>query len=108
MRWNMAARHGCPGICSGPKVSVIAKLVQTSEDRVREMIHIFNEAGMDSLFPRWSEGRPATFTPKVRARICRIARARPAKFGLPFTTWSLDKLRDLKGAQTQFRHAAAS
>ncbi|MDP9222567.1 MAG: helix-turn-helix domain-containing protein [Actinomycetota bacterium] len=78
----------------GQKVSVIAQLVQTSEDRVREMIHNFNEAGMDSLFPRWSEGRPATFTPKVRARICRIARARPAKFGLPFTTWSLDKLRD--------------
>ena len=78
----------------GQKVSVIAKLVQTSEDRVREMIRNFNEAGMDSLFPKWSEGRPATFTPKVRARICRIARARPAKFGLPFTTWSLDKLRD--------------
>jgi transposase len=78
----------------GQKVSVIAKLVQTSEDRVREMIHNFNEAGMDSLFPKWSEGRPATFTPRVRARICRIARARPAKFGLPFTTWSLDKLRD--------------
>lgn len=78
----------------GQKISVIAKLVQTSEDRVREMIHNFNEAGMDSLFPRWSEGPPATFTPKVKARICRIARARPAKFGLPFSTWSLDKLRD--------------
>lgn len=77
----------------GQKVSVIAKLVQTSEDRVREMIHNFNEAGMDSLFPKWSEGRPATFTPKVKARICRIARARPEKFGLPFSTWSLDKLR---------------
>ncbi len=78
----------------GQKVSVIARLVQTSDDRVREMIRNFNEAGMDSLFPKWSEGRPATFTPKVRARICRIARQRPEKFGLPFTTWSVAKLRD--------------
>jgi hypothetical protein len=30
----------------------------------------------------------------VRARICRIARQRPEKFGLPFTTWSIAKLRD--------------
>ena len=78
----------------GQSVSVIAGMVQTSEDRVREMIHNFNEVGMDSLHPHWSEGRPATFTPKVRARIIRIAVQRPEKFGLPFTTWSLAKLRD--------------
>lgn len=78
----------------GQKVSVIARLVQTSEDRVREMIHNFNKAGMESLFPKWSEGRRPTFTPKVRARICRIARSLPEKFGLAFTTWSVVKLRD--------------
>jgi transposase len=77
----------------GQKVSVIAKLVQTSEDRVREMIRNFNEAGIDSLFPKWSEGRPATFTPKVRDRICRISRKGPQAVGLPFTTWSIAKLR---------------
>jgi len=32
-------------------VGVIARLVQTSPDRVREMIHRFNEMGMDSLDP---------------------------------------------------------
>ena len=78
----------------GQSVAVIANMVQTSEDRVREMIRNFNEVGMDSLHPHWSEGRPATFTPKVRARIIRIAVQRPEKFGLPFTTWSLAKLRD--------------
>lgn len=78
----------------GQSVAVIANMVQTSEDRVREMIRTFNEVGMDSLHPHWSEGRPATFTPKVRARIIRIAVQRPEKFGLPFTTWSLAKLRD--------------
>lgn len=33
----------------GNTVPVIARLVQTSEDRVREMIHRFNEKGMASL-----------------------------------------------------------
>jgi transposase len=40
----------------GQKVAVIAKLVQTSEDRVREMIRNFNEAGMDSLSPSGARG----------------------------------------------------
>jgi len=35
----------------GNTVAVIAKLVQTSEDRVREMVHRFNEMGMRSLDP---------------------------------------------------------
>lgn len=78
----------------GHSVPVIARMVQTSEDRVREMIRNFDEGGMESLHPRWSEGRPATFTPKVRARIIRTAIQRPEKFGLPFSTWSVAKLRD--------------
>jgi hypothetical protein len=43
----------------GNTVEVIARLVQTSPDRVREMIHRFNEMGMRSLDPRWAGGRPA-------------------------------------------------
>jgi len=38
---------------------VIARLVQTSPDRVREMIHRFNEMGMDSLDPTWAGAVPA-------------------------------------------------
>lgn len=33
-------------------VGVIARLVETSPDRVREMIHRFNEMGMASLDPQ--------------------------------------------------------
>ena len=42
----------------GNDVAVIARLVQTSPDRVREMIHRFNELGMRSLDPQWAGGRP--------------------------------------------------
>jgi len=46
----------------GNTVEVIARPVQTSPDRVREMVHRFNELGMRSLGPRWAGGvgRPPT------------------------------------------------
>ena len=42
----------------GNSVPVIAKLVHTSPDRVREMIHAFNQKGMAALDPQWAGGRP--------------------------------------------------
>lgn len=39
-------------------VTVIADLVQTSEDRVREMLRRFNEMGMASLDSQWAAVRP--------------------------------------------------
>ena len=47
---------------NGNTVPVIARLVQTSEDRVREMIHRFDELGMVSLDPQWAGGRPRQIT----------------------------------------------
>jgi transposase len=46
-------------------VPVIARLVSTSEDRVREMIHRFNELGVRSLDPQWAGGRPRRITTDV-------------------------------------------
>ena len=46
----------------GNTVPVIARLVQTSEDRVRKMIHRFNDLGMASLDPQWAGGRPRRIT----------------------------------------------
>ena len=49
----------------GNTVEVIARLVQTSPDRVREMIHRFNDKGMKSLDPQWAGGRPRRITTDV-------------------------------------------
>src|ERR1700694_6284683 len=46
----------------GNTVPVIARLVSTSEDRVREMIHRFNAMGIRSLDPQWAGGRPRRIT----------------------------------------------
>ena len=76
----------------GNTVPVIADLVKTSPDRVREMIHRFNEMGMKSLDPQWAGGRPRQITTEDRQFIIETAKARPETFGLPFTRWSIRKL----------------
>ena len=74
----------------GNTVPVIARLVATSEDRVREMIHRFNEQGMRSLDPQWAGGRPRLITTDDVTFI--VVTARPEKLGRPFTRWSIRKL----------------
>jgi len=77
----------------GNTVEVIARLVQTSPDRVREMIHRFNEMGMKSLDPQWAGGRPRRITTEDEEFIVKTAKERPEKVGRPFTHWSIRKLR---------------
>ncbi len=79
---------------SGNTVPVIAKLVQTSQDRVREMIHRFNELGMPSLDPQWAGGRPRRITTDDEDFIVETAKTRPEKLAMPFTRWSIRKLVD--------------
>jgi transposase len=76
----------------GNDVAVIARLVQTSPDRVREMIHAFNDKGMKALDPQWAGGRPRRITTSERQLIVKTAKKRPRSLGQPFTRWSIRKL----------------
>ena len=76
----------------GNTVPVIARLAATSRDRVREVIHRFNDDGMASLDPRWAGGRPRRITTEDEDFIAAAATKRPEELGLPFTRWSLRKL----------------
>ena len=90
VKWRRAVVvHASAG---GNTVPVIAGLVATSEDRVREMIHRFNELGMASLDPQWAGGRPRQITTDDESYIVETARTRPEKLGQPFTRRSLRKL----------------
>ena len=71
----------------------------TSPDRVRDVIHNFNDDGFASLYPKYSGGRPRTFTLPERREIKKIAKSKPAEHGLPFSTWSLAKLADFLVAE---------
>ncbi len=83
----------------GNDVAAIARLAQTSPDRVREMIHRFNDLGMRSLDPQWAGGRPRQITTIDRELIVKTAKTRPARLRQPFTHWSLRKLADYLGSK---------
>ena len=78
----------------GMDVPQIAPPAFTSEDRVREVIHNFNADGFESLYPKYSGGRPPKFDAEQRKEIKKIALGRPQDYGLPFSTWSLTKLAE--------------
>jgi hypothetical protein len=50
----------------GMDVPAIAKVAFTSEDRVRDVIRNFNDAGFGSLYPKYSGG-PPTYGPPPMA-----------------------------------------
>ena len=80
-------------------VAKIAEVTFTSRDRVRDVLHNFNAAGFDSLYPRYPGGRPPKFTLPQRQQIKKIALSRPTDHDLPFSTWSLAKLADFLVAE---------
>jgi transposase len=80
-------------------VPAIAKIAFTSEDRVRAVIHNFNDDGFDSLAPKYAGGRPPTFTLPQRREIKKIALSRPTDHDLAFSTWSLAKLAEFLVAE---------
>ena len=83
----------------GMDVAQIAQVAFTSPDRVRAVIHNFNDDGFDSLVPKYAGGRPPTFTLPERREIKKIALSRPVDHGLPFSTWSLTKLAEFLVAE---------
>jgi transposase len=83
----------------GMDVAQIAEVAFTSPDRVRAVLHNFNEDGFDSLYPRYAGGRPPTFTLPQRRQIKKIALSRPVDHDLPFSTWSLSKLAEFLVAE---------
>ena len=96
VKWRRAVVvHASAG---GNTVGVIARLVATSEDRVREMIHRFNDMGMASLDPQWAGGRPRLITNDDVEFIVETATTRPETLGEPFTRWSIRKLVRYLGA----------
>ncbi|WTP83433.1 helix-turn-helix domain-containing protein [Streptomyces sp. NBC_00178] len=83
----------------GMPVAKIAEVSFTSDDRVRDVIHNFNADGFNSLYQKYSGGRPKTFTLPERREIKKIAKSKPTEHDLPFSTWSLSKLADFLVAE---------
>lgn len=78
----------------GMKVPEIAETYYLSEDHVRRLIRQFNNEGFRSLKPKKPGGKEPTFTEEQQAEIIELALMPPKLLGLPFTQWSLHKLKD--------------
>jgi len=59
---------------------------------VRFWLKRFNERGLQGLEEDMRSGRPPTYTAEERSAVIKAALSRPAELGLPFATWTLDRL----------------
>src|SRR3954451_4150751 len=59
---------------------------------VRFWLQRFNERGLGGLEEDMRSGRPPTYTAEERSTVIAAALSRPADLGLPFASWTLDRL----------------
>ncbi len=77
------------------RVPEISKNFGFSVDYVRHVIHGFNESGFEVLESKYDNcGSKPKFGNEQRQIIIDIALSKPGDLGLPFTEWSLPKLKD--------------
>jgi transposase len=74
-----------------PQISASQFVHQTY---VRKILNGFNAVGLASIGNRYGKGRPVIFDDTVRHEIYQVVTIPPAQLGLPFTVWSVAKLRD--------------
>jgi transposase len=72
----------------------IADLVGYSPDWVRTLVREFNLHGLKMLKPNWKAGGNWKFTQEQKDQLVALATSRPRDLGLPFSQWSLARLRD--------------
>ncbi len=66
-----------------------------SEDYVRDVIHKFNERGFEVFKSKYENcGARPKFRDEQQQRVVDIALTKPKELGLPFTEWSLPKLKE--------------
>ncbi len=76
----------------GTLVPEIARLLNISTKPVRLWIKRFNAAGLVGLKDEPRSGRPATYTAEQIGEVIAASLANPQSLGLPFASWTLDRL----------------
>ncbi len=76
----------------GDTVVAIAAHWHRDAETVRKRIHRFNAEGLGALEDRARCGRPATYSTEQVAEVVATALSAPHSLGLPFASWTLDRL----------------
>ena len=81
-------QHAVEGL-SAPEIAAKMGLCGAT---VRFWLKRFNQRGLDGLEEDMRSGRPPTYTAEERSAVIAAALSRPADLGLPFASWTLDRL----------------
>ena len=76
----------------GDTVAEIAETLGVCQDTVRRWIHRFDRHGVDGLQDRPRVGRPPTYSTEEVGAVVAASLTAPADLGLPFGSWTLDRL----------------
>src|ERR687886_1928849 len=76
----------------GKSVPTIAADLDLHPKTVRQWIKRFNAAGLEGLADQPRSGRPGTYPPAQVAEVIATALTDPQMLGLPFASWTLDRL----------------
>jgi transposase len=66
---------------------------------IRFWLKRFNERGLPGLEEDMRSGRPPTYTAEEKSAVIKAALSRPLELGLPFASWTLDRLVAYLGEQ---------
>ncbi len=76
------------------KVPEICRSLGFGRDYICDVIHNFDRFGLQSLESKYDNcGKEPKFTEDDRRKIIDAALSKPSDLGLPFTCWSLSKLK---------------
>jgi transposase len=81
------------GLAAGERPYRVAERVGVGRAAAYEWLHRFNAEGLKGLTDHPRPGRPHTYTPGQRAEVIAAALTKPDTLGLPFASWTLDRLQ---------------
>jgi transposase len=76
----------------GQTVPQIAEAVGLNAKTVRKWFKRFEDQGLAGLEDAPRPGAPARYTTENKARVLEAARTRPSDLGLPFSSWTFERL----------------
>lgn len=76
----------------GLRAPAIARELGVCPGMVRLWLRRFNDRGIEGLADEPRPGRPATYTPEEVGEVITVSLTNPRDLGLPFSSWTLDRL----------------
>lgn len=83
----------------GKRVAEIAAEIRCDRDTVRLWVKRFNALGLDGLADHPRSGHPPTYTAEQVGEVLAAALSKPLDLGLPFASWTLDRLEAYLGEE---------